>query len=262
MIGIFLSYIGALLICAAGAVGGILLIKKQKIHFQIGAFALGIISAILSVVAIILLFRLLFAGRDYYNTVFFRTLVGSVILSILCGLRFLLLRSTCFNRDREDGGYSFGFGFGFAPLLFVGLYLLIMTLILAGNCLFNGPCIIEEAYLSFADNTIISIFRPVAGHISFALIFAFYAGLVWSSCKWNEQLNVTRYSTFVTIAVSVLLFVFEGISLLLVPFMKMYGLSHWQLAICVGVFSALSLLLVHFAPKAKEKDSTYTKQFE
>lgn len=262
MIGIFLSYIGALLICIAGVISGILLLKKQKIRFHIGAFALGIITAILSVVAIILLFRLLFAGSDYYNTVFFRTMVGSVILSILCGLRFLLLKSTCFNRDREDLGYSFGFGFGFAPLLFVGLYLLIMTLILAGNCLFNGPCIIEEAYLSFADNTIISIFRPVEGHLSFAFIFAYYAGLVWASCKWNEQLNLERYSTPVLILSSVFLFIFEGISLLLIPFMKMYGLSHWQLAICIGVFFVLSVLLVCFVPKAKEKDSTYTKQFE
>ena len=103
MIGIFLSYIIALLLSVGGLVGSIVLIrKKQKGLFRLGSFFIGIISSVADVVVIMLLFRLTFNGEAYYNTVFFRTLVGLVYLALLSLVRFLAVKLVFFNRDREE----------------------------------------------------------------------------------------------------------------------------------------------------------------
>ena len=262
MVEIFLSYIGGLLVCILGVLGGLFWMKKEGRRFFAGPFFIGIIAAVAVTGGGILLFGLLFKGVDYYNTVFFRTLVGSVILILICALRFLLIKSVFFNRYKEDQGVSFSLGIGLMPSLFLGVYLLIMSLVLAGNCLFNGPSMIADGYLTFADNTIISIFQPVLGHLSFSLAFFFYSVMVLCSSKWMEKMAVKRYAPVVLILWTVLLCSFEGIGILLIPFMKMYGLSHWHLLLIFGIFAVLSVLLIWLAPSLKEKETIYTKQFE
>lgn len=262
MTGIFLSYIIALLISIGGLFAGILYVKRmQKCKLRLGSFFLGIISAVVELVAIVLLFRVTFRTEAYYNTSFFRTLIGLLYLALMSLVRFFAVKVAFFNRDREERGFSFALGFGMMPTAVMSVYLLFMTLFLAGNSIFNGPCIIEEGFLSFADNTIVSIFRPVAGHISFSVLFLFYAVIVMAACCLIGKFAVKHYHPGIAVSWSVGLMILEGAAILPIPFMKMFSLSHWQLALIVGIIAVFSVAAVRFIPERK-KLPDYIKQFE
>ncbi len=262
MIGIFLSYVLAFLITLFAIVGGFLALRRlygQKLCW--GSFLIGILVAIGCLVGVLFLFRLSFADAEYYNTVLFRSLIGGVYLFLISGIRFLLTKSIFFNRYREPQGYSFALGYGLAPTLFLSLYLLVMTLALAYNALFNGPAVITNEYLSFG-NTIFSIFQPVAGHISFAAVFALYLVIVLASFRLADKSTTKNYRAIFVVLWSVLVMLSEAVALLPIPFIKMYELSHWQLLLIVGPMAIVATVLCRFIPKRPEVETTYTKQFE
>ncbi len=263
MSSVLLSYVAALAVLIAGFLGIYLFLeKKLQIKIRWGMFFLGIITTVFYCAAIVLLFRVTFSVDYYYNTVFFRSMVGLVFLAILCVVRLLVVRSTFFKNHRVEQGYSFSFGFGIAPAALMGVYLLLMTLVVAGNGLFNGPCIVEEeGYLSFADNTIITIFRPVAGHVSVALVFIAYAVMMTASAHLLQKLSKGNYRFGVSVAWTFFMILLEAGAILPLPFISMYKLDHWQLAVIVGIFAAINVLLVRFIPKVKSS-TTYTRQFE
>ncbi len=317
---ILVSYLITLLISVIGIAGGMLFYKKvlkTKIHLT--SILIGIIDAVFLFTALIMVFQMTFSSIAYYNTPFFRTLVGLVFLclfslarfwirksyfdgykdrhskvslivfgliplgmAILLGLlmlaqkqfmiplilcllsmvHFLLVRFGLLTGTVKDQGQSFGLGFGLSPILFVGFYVLIMIAVLLKNCLFNGPGIINDGYISFADNTIIAIFQPVIGHVSFASALLFYAAFVIAFDCYVQKINFGKYPLSVSIIWCILLVFMEGLSILPIPFIKMYGLEHWHLPIITGVLALMAGLFVRFMPKKKEMDTTYTKQFE
>ncbi len=263
MTAILLCYIAAFLLSIAGfAALYLFLRKKLQVRLRWGMFSLGIITAVIYFLVILLLYHVTFNPDYYYNTPFFRSMVGMVFLALLCLIRLMLVKFAFFGRYNEQGGYSFCFGFGAAPGAFLTFYLLFMTLVVAGNGLFNGPCIVEsEGYLSFADNTIISIFRPAAGHISFALVFFAFAAMEIASACLLHKISEEPYHPGVSVAWVLFAVLLEAGAILPIPFISMYGLAHWQLAVIVSILSAVSISLVRFIPK-KSDPSTYTKQFE
>ena len=256
-------YFAAILLLAAGFTGLYLYFKKkQKTKIHWGMFFLGIIVAVAVFLIILLLFRLTFKPEYYYNTPFFRTLVGFVFLALLALLRMLIVRSALYNRYKEAQGDSFCFGFGAAPGLFLGIYLLIMLPVVGFNGLFNGPCqVAEEGYLTFADNTIITVFRPAAGHLSFAAAFLSFAILTVAAGGFLRKISTQPYRTGVMVLWTVFAIALESAAILPLPFFAMYGLKHWQFAIWSVVLAAIQIALVRFFPKIQE-ESTYTKQFE
>lgn len=259
MTSLLLCYGIALLLIAAGLGGGAFLLKK-KLH--VGIFCLGVISTVALFFVILLLFRLTFGTDQYYNTPFFRTMVGFVFLALLWLLWILIVKSAFFNRYKEAEGLSFCFGFGAAPALFMGIYLLIMLPVVGFNGLFNGPCeVAEEGYLTFADNTIITVFRPAAGHISFAVTFLLFAMMTLSTGILLRKICEEKIRTGVIVGWTILAVALNAAAVLPLPFFAMYGLDHWQLAVLSAVLALIHVLLVIFIPKIP-KDATYTKQFE
>ncbi len=320
MAAIIFVYTIALLISVAGLSGGLLFYKKAlKTKVHLTAFFVGIIDAVFLFTALVMLFQMTFSTIAYYNTPFFRTMVGLVFLCLFSLLRFFV-RKSFFDgyKDRhtktalavfgsipfgmavllgllmiaqkqfmiplilcllgivhfflvrfglswgaiKEQGQSFSLGFGMAPILFIGFYLLIMALVLIGNSLFNGPAIINDGFISFADNTIISIFQPVGGHLSFAGALLFYGVVVVAFDRFADQITFGSYRLWVSIVWCILLALLEGLMILPIPFIKMYGLEHWHLPIIAGVVAVAASLLVWLMPKKKELNTTYTKQFE
>ena len=263
MIEILLCYIFAFLVCIAGLAGIYLFLKKKlqvKLHW--GALSIGVITAVVYFFIIMLLFQATFRTEYYYNTPFFRSMVGGLFLALLALTRYMLVKVICFNRYKEDLGYSFSFGFGAAPAVFLAIYLLIMALVIAGNGIFNGPCVIEEeGYLSFADNTIISVFRPAAGHISFAVMFVLLPVMMLLSAHLLWRISEKKYNAAVSVVWVILFSLLETIAILPIPFINMYALKHWQLLLIVAVTTAIGVILLKFMPKEK-KPSNYIKQFE
>lgn len=259
MTSLLWCYAIALLLIAAG-VGGVFFLLKKKT--RLGMFFLGVITMVVFFFAVLLLFRLTFNTDQYYNTPFFRTMVGFVFLALLNLLRILIVKSAFFSRYKEEEGFSFSFGFGAAPALFLGVYLLIMLPVVGFNGLFNGPCLVaEEGYLTFADNTIITVFRPAAGHISFALAFLLFALMSLFTGSLLRKLCQEKIRTGVAVGWTVFAVVLESLVILPLPFYAMYGLSHWQLTVWTAVLAVIHGLLVAFIPKIRE-DATYSKQFE
>ncbi len=263
MTEILLCYIVSLAVIAAGFAAFLVYFKRgAKIRLQAGSVLIGILSAVLYFALLVLLFMATFSTDYYYNTVFFRSLVGFVFIALLCLARLLLTRSVFFNRDKDSQGLSFCFGFGAAPAVLLAVYLLIITLVVAFNGLFNGPCVVEEGeYLSFADNTIISVFRPAAGHISFALLAVFYAVITTASGFVLRKFSARPYGIFVTVLWVVLMILLETVAVFPVPFISMFQLDHWQLPLIGAIAAAGSATLARFMPKEK-KPADYTKQFE
>ncbi|MBQ4052476.1 MAG: hypothetical protein IJD09_02390 [Clostridia bacterium] len=260
--GIFLSYLIALLITVVALIGSVVYLKKLRGQpLCWGALFVGMLVAFGCLIGVLFLFRLTFSAENYYNTVVFRTLIGLLYLSLLNGLRFLLIKTAFFNRYREAQGYSFALGYSAAPTAFLCVYLLIMTVVLGYHCIFNGPAVIADEYLSFG-NTIISVFRPVTGHISFAGVFALYLVIVLAQVTFVDKISAKRYRPFFVLLWSVLLVMAEAVVLLPVPFIKMYQLAHWQLVIVAAVMGVISILLTLFIPKPRAVETTYTKQFE
>lgn len=263
MTDVLLCYLAALAICA-GAFWSLLLLMKRGLHgrLRLGGFFGGMLFAIAFFLVMMLLFQGTFRTEQYYNTVIFRGVVGFVYLVLLCFARFLLVRLAFFGREREEQGSSFCMGFGCAPGAFLAAYLLIMGLVLAWNGLFNGPAIVEDnGLLGFADNTMISVFRPAAGHISFAFLFAFFALMGLSSGWFLQKITSRDYPTGVTVGWLVLLLVLESAAILPVPFIQMFQLTHWQPALIAGLCAAAHFVLVRFMP-GEQKTVNYTKQFE
>lgn len=262
MTGIILSYLIALLITVAALIGSVFYLKKlrgQPICW--GALFGGMLAALVCLIGILFLFRLTFSAENYYNTVVFRTLIGLLYLFLLNGLRFLLTKTAFFNRYREPQGYCFALGYSAAPTAFLCVYLFIMTVVLGYHCLFGGPAVITDEYLSFG-NTIISVFRPVAGHVSFAGIFALYMVIVLAQVTFIDKTTTKPYRPVFVLLWTGLLIVAEAVALLPVPFIKMYQLAHWQLVILVAVMAVIAVLLTLFIPKPRAVETTYTKQFE
>lgn len=263
MNSLLLCYAASLLVLLAGFFGILFFIQKGiKIKFHWGMFFLGIIIAVITAAVVVLLWRVTFRTDNYYNTVFFRTLVGFVYLGLLCFLRILIVRNAAFANYHEEKGYSFCFGFGAAPGLLMGAYLLIMLPVVGFNGLFNGPCIVaEEGYLTFADNTIITVFRPAAGHISFALAFLFFAVMAVGTGIILHNATHRLLRRGVSTVWTVFAIVIEAGAILPLPFFRMYGMQHWALAVTEGVLAVVMILLAFLMPDVKE-EVTYTKQFE
>lgn len=263
MISLLLCYAAALLLFAAGFIGIFFGLKrsfKTKLHW--GMFFLGIIAAVVTAAAVVVLWMVTFRSENYYNTPFFRTMVGFVYLALLCLVRLLIVRGTFFTNYREEKGYSFCFGFGAAPGLCMSAYLLIMLPVVGFNGLFNGPCTVaEEGYLTFADNTIITVFRPAAGHISFALAFLFFTVMTVATGVLLHKTTQQRCRRGVPVIWMILAVLLEAGAILPLPFFSMYSLQHWHLALIIGILTAALVALAMFVPKAKE-EITYTKQFE
>ena len=263
MTSLLLCYAAALVLFVAAFIGTLFFIKrflKEKPHW--GMFFLGIIVAAVSAAAVVVLWMVTFRTENYYNTPFFRTMVGFVYLLLICLVRVLIVRGALFGNYREDKGYSFCLGFGAAPGLLLTAYLLIMLPVVAFNGLFNGPCTVaEEGYLTFADNTIITVFRPAAGHVSFALAFFFFTVMTVATGVLLRKVTQQRCRPGVPVIWTILAVMLEAGAILPIPFFSMYGLQHWHLPLIVGILATVLVLLARFVPEAQE-EATYTKQFE
>ena len=260
---VLIVYFLSLLLCAAGYVFGFKALKKKcenKIRF--GALFCGVIASVAFLFLMMLLFKATFNNDNYYNTALFHGLIGSLYVFLISTVTSLLVKALFFGRYKSEAGYSFLLGFGAMPSAFLSVYLLIMSVSVVINGLFNGPCTVENGgLLHFEDNTMISVFQPVWGHISFAVLFLMLGFLFYWEGVLLQKISETKRSLGISILWICGFHILKAIAITVVPFMSLFRLTHWQLAIIVTVFSLLSFVFVFFMPKAPEQ-TEYTKQFE
>lgn len=263
MTTVLLCYLAALVVLVGGFFGIRAFFKSTlRAKFKAGSFFGGMVLSVGIFLGMLLLFRICFSNNMYYNTKLYRTVVGFALLLLLSFVRFMIIKLPFFDRDRKNAGYSFAAGFGAAPAAFLGIYSLLMLLIVGGNGIFNGPCIAEEnGLLSFADNTMISVFRPEAGHISFAILFIVYAfySLLFADLIRKISDHVCRMG--VGVWWLVFLMILDGIMILPVPFIGMYGISHWGLSV-IGIICTAAAGLLMWKMPVKEEKKEYIRQFE
>lgn len=260
---VLVCYLITILVIFGGCLGSFAFLGKAlKSAVKGGAFFGGMLLSVGYFLGMLLLFRVTFSNEMYYDTPFFRTVVGFVFLILLALVRFLVIKIPFFNRDRVASGHSFSLGFGMAPAAFLGLYSLIMFFVVAFNGMFNGPCIEEaEGLLGFADNTMISIFTPEAGHISFGLLFVAFAFFSLLFSWLIQRISDEPHRALVSFGWGAIMMALEAVMILPVPFIKMYGLPHYALPVIGLICGAVAFLLVRFMPMI-QKEGAYIKQFE
>ncbi len=264
MIGIYLSYFFAVAIAICAIIIGVTFFKKRlqsKLHW--GGFAIGVVASVFYVLLIMLLYRVTFSKEAYFNTVGFKTIVGFVYIALLAAIRMIILRMAAFNRYKEEQGLSFCFGLGAAPLGFLAIYSIFMFCCIAWNSIVHPPCVIEaEGFLSFADNTIISIFQPIIGHISYAILFVALAAIVVAFGYLLNIIATRRIKPLISVIWFIAVALLEAGALLPVFLGAMYRLNHWQPALIAVINAVIAVLMVRFIPLQKEEQEEYIKQFE
>ncbi len=235
---------------------------KTKIRWQ--NFVVGLLLSVLYFAIALVLIFVTFNNNYYYNTAFFRTMVGGLYFVLLALVRFIVTKKFFYDQKKISSGISFSFGFGFGPVLFLGIYLLMMFLIVGINGLFNSPHTLDaEGFLTFADNTIISVFQPAAGHLSFAFVFVGFNAFAVTFSAFIKRITSRHYHFGAVLGWLVLFLMLEAVALMPIPFVMQFNFKHWQLAVIEWLCVALAIILARFIPGGEhEPDPDYQKQFE
>ncbi len=262
---ILIFYIAGILVCILGFFAIKAVVERGlKTRIRWRSFFVGMLVSVLYFALALILIYVTFNNNYYYNTAFFRTMVGSLYFVLLALVRFCITKKFFYDQKKLSAGISFSFGFGFSPVLFLAVYLLLMLLIVSVNAIFNAPYVLEaEGYLSFADNTIISVFQPAAGHLSFALVFVGFDCFAVAFSAFIKKITTKHYHFAAVFGWVCLFLLLEAVSLMPIPFMMQFRLNHWQLALIEWVSVGLAIVLARFIPGGEpDPHPDYQKQFE
>ena len=263
MIKVLIVYLISLLLCIGGFIPVVRQLRKKtekKIRFA--SLFIGVIAAVAFFLVMTVLFRATFRNLNYYNTALFSTLVGTLYIFLMSIIVSVLIKCFLFDRYKSEAGHSFLFGFGVTPVAFFVIYIFIMFVSLVINGLFNGPCTVEEGgKLCFEDNTMISVFQPVGGHVSFAILFLVLLLVLYSEGVLLQKISEEKHSLWISVVWMCGFHLFKALAITTIPFISMYGLKHWELALVVAILSAPCVLFARFLPKVVVAEE-YTKQFE
>ncbi len=262
---ILIFYAVSILACVLGFFGIKTLVERGlKTSIRWRNFFIGMLASVVYFAGALVLIYITFNNNYYYNNAFFRTMVGSLYFVLLALVRFYVTKKFFYDQNKISAGLSFSFGFGFSPVLFLGVYLLLMLLIVSFNALFNAPFTLEaDGILSFADNTLISVFQPADGHLSFALVFVGFDCFAVAFSAFIKRITSKHYHFGAVLGWTCLFLLLEAVALMPIPFMMQFGFRHWQLAIIEWICVGLAIVLALFIPgKEPDPHPDYQRQFE
>ncbi len=261
MASVLLVYLAAVLLGVLGLIGLWQFLKRiKKVRIRWGFLVVGLVVSVLYYVLELLLFTSTFGDNiEYYNTLTFRIVVGFLFLAFFCLARLIITKKVFFDRRLHQNGLSFCYGFAGAWSALFTLYLFVMTLVLAYYGIFVGLEADDAGRMIFNDGTAISVFRPLIGHLSFAVFFVSLAVIGVASGAFLAKIVEKKVRPVISAIWIVLLMLFESIAIQMVLYIN--AIPHWGIAINSVVMALLSVLLVRFVPIPKDAEP-YTMQFE
>ena len=261
MASVLLVYLAAVLIGALSLFAIWSFLKKNKgIRIRRGLVAAGVVVSIVYYILELLLFTSTFGDNiDYYNTLTFRVVVGFLFLAMFCLVRIIITKKVFFNVRLKEQGLSFYMGFAGTWSALFTVYLFVMTLVLAYYGLFVGVETFDAERLVFNDGTAIAVFRPLIGHISFAVFFASLGVIGMASGAFLAKIAEKKVRPFFSAVWIILLMILESVAIQMALYIN--AIPHWGVAANSVIMAALSVLLVRFVPTSKAPEE-YTKQFE
>lgn len=239
--------------------------KCEKFHFF--HFLVGMVAFIICAVPIVLLLATHLTSKDNisnYNvtTAYKLTLIG-VILSLIVVL-FVLFVHRFFIAGQRRGALSFAKGMGFGGVAAIGLYALMMLVMLVVQYFSSTLEYFDaETYVYvFSNETYISVFSPLAGHVSLAIIFV----AIYYLFVFFADTMMAFYKEKVKLYKKILILAAQGLCIVIAweitIYMRQLSVAHWAAALICGFLCGISLLLRALLPVFAEKDQAYVKQFD
>ncbi|MBQ8605260.1 MAG: hypothetical protein IJ408_00850 [Clostridia bacterium] len=236
--------------------------KLSPLHMIIGA-----VSFIALVIGTMVLIKFVFAEdavlymRIYMPEWLYKTGVSFLFFLALCAVRYFVLNSLYFNRDKTDGGVSFLVGFGFSGAFVFALYCLYNFLYVGLTSVFTKLVEIEDSsLLVFSDGASIAVMTPFWIHIAFSVLFTLYAAFMLSQIRFMSLHSSFPYKPTRTLTVFLITAVCESITLTFV-LLSISNINFIAAILITAVLAAASLSSVIFLYKYNE-DHPYNKQFD
>ena len=243
--------------------------KRKEEKIKIFHFLTGLCFFIFFLVAYYLVLSSYLSAKggiaDYYNTPAFRIAVITAITVIFSVLLTLFSRGVYTRRQMFRENRSFFIGFGAGMPILVGVYCLSMFLILLFHYVGSTLLAFDDSVRAFlfGGRTYISVFLPMTGHISMAVIAVGF----WASCAaFGMCINRTATERALPTWGSVLtnLGVIVGFCIMvdIVCFMTMIAMPHYLLAILMLLVTAWQVFMIRMTYRIKKKTpQEYKKQF-
>ena len=240
-------------------------LSKGKTKFYPLHIVLGAISFFVVLLAMLGLFLFAFSEKStvfmlsYMPEWIYKLSIALLFFGAVCLVRYFVLNSVYFSRDKEKKGTSFLVGFGISGGLAVSVYSLFTFIYVLVTSL-TSPLVelTDESVLLFEDSTVISVFTPFESHILLSLFFAIYMCLMLINSKFMTQHSSLNYKWSHTLLMYLLTSLCEVTMLAVLVF----SISASVLAVVITalILAVLSALCVKLLYKYKE-ELPYDSQF-
>ena len=201
---------------------------------------------------------------EYYNTATYRVVIIALLTIFSTVLLWLFGMIVYMRRQAYKACLSFFAGFGNGGCLAVGCYALLMLVMLTIQCLSSSFVAFDTEVCAFyfSDGTYFSVFQPMSGHVSFALVALSFLAIAISFALILCRITSAQVPFWTTALAFVGLILLLGIFLVVLCFMPMFGLPHYLMAVIEVVCALISACLVRLTYRfIKIPDQAYKKQF-
>ncbi len=246
--------------------------KKSK-WFRTAHFLLGALFFVICLIGyFLILSRHLSTAdniTDYYNTVFYRVTVVSLLSVLVAVILWLIGMLGYAKRLSFNKAFSFFTGFGSVACILVGVYCLIMFFTLCGYSIFKTLSHFDTTLYGFyfitgpAQHTTISVFTPIWSHVTFGVACLSFFALSICIAAYLKKVTTQKIKLSTNIFCFIGIVISFVILLDVVVFMMQFSLPHYIMAgitvICVGI----ALGMIFLASRKQEKPlAEYNKQFD
>ncbi len=269
LLSAFICYALTVLIAIALPILCAVLARKKGYKINVLQMFFGFILFIISFVCYFLILKHHLSTADgvtnYYNSPAYRVAIIAMFTLFFAVLLWIFGMLVYMRKQSYKSCLSFFAGFGSGGCLMIGGYGILMLLSLTIQCLSSSYQYYDtkvEAFY-FSDETYVSVFQPMFGHVSFAIaaicFLTILIAFAWVMCRITS-INIpfkVNFFTFVLLLISITAF------LIVLCFMRMFSCPHYLMALISLFCAGISLLAVHFTYRFVSTNSgLYSKQFE
>ena len=249
-------------VCAFVGVAIAFKIRKKKLKpLHIFWGSLGFI------IMLILMFLLIIFAFSENSTVYMSELMPEFIYKLtivimffaaISALRYFVLNSIYFNKDKINQGESFLAGYGLCGCVLITLYSLFMFIMLLTTSMRSTLTKFDESALYFADGSVISSFAKPSSVALVSLVFVVYTALCIVIAEFMTQHSTLNYSKKRTLIVYLITAFCEHIMISVFMFSAKSTVAVIIVSVIMMLLSGLAVALLY---KYKE-ELPYNKQFE
>ncbi len=265
----FIYYAIAILISVALPILFVVLTKKKGYKLNVLHTFFGVVAFLVMFICYFLILKHHLSAADgvtnYYNSPAYRVGIIGLFTVFFAILLWIFGMLVYMRRQSYRSCISFFAGFGSGGCIMVGGYALFMFVTLTIQCLASSFQYFDTNVQAFyfSDETYVSVFLPMSGHLSFAVaavcLLIIFVSFAWVMCRITSTVIPFKISliSFICLLISLTTF------LLVLCFMRMISCPHYLMAIISLLCSGVSLLSVYFSYRFTNKvEGGYRKQFD